>query len=157
MRLWCFLKSRRGFVAALLGSAVVLLTACTPYKTDYFGIWQALDDSGPDNVVYEYMITDGDTENGVTVRVIRKSYEFNRERTFLVWTESNPYYFSGSYDPDGGAVTVPFGVIIFEVTSGSLLYNNLRFAKRGRNTEAKLKFVARKNLKMAFPDVPVVD
>ncbi len=147
-------------LSLLLLPLAFVLASCTAYKDDYTGTWIGLDESGQNYIVYEYMFTDVATpgnENALSVRVIRKSYEFNPEKTILSWTETIPHYFPCVYDEDTGIVSTPFGPIEFEVKSGSLIYNNIHFTKKAKNTELKLKYVARDHLKTLYPEIPIND
>lgn len=149
------LRWRMG-LAVLCLTLVTLISSCTPYREDYFGTWVGLDEYPANFVVYEYFISDSGNDSTCSVKVIRRSYELNEDRTAVVWTESLPHYFPGVYSDDG-TVRTAFGVLSYEISSGNLLYNGIRFTKKARNTEIKLQQVARSQASRVFPDLPIED
>lgn len=144
--------------SAMVLFVVFSINGCTPAIDDYAGTWVGLDERNPEHSsVYEYQIAEAG-DNQLSVRVIKKSYEYSQTSDVYVWTESAPKYFPALYSPnEGGAISTPFGILKYDVATGGLDYNNIRFVKKAKNTELKLKYVARKHISDSKPEAHFVD
>lgn len=148
-------------IKALMAICIFMLLSvcgCTPSLDSYLGTWVGIDENNPKNiVVYEYQIAEAG-ENQLSISVIRKAYELSQSNEYYIWTESIPRYFPAVYNPkDKGIVSTPFGLLKYDIGVGNIKYGNITFVKKAKNTELKLKYVARKAVKEMSPKIPIID
>lgn len=136
--------------------AALTLAGCTPYYEDYLGTWVGIDESDPVNMVlYEYHIVTAGGQD-YAIRLTRSYYEVDPDLGAR-WINSQPRFLIAHYDPESGRVQAPFGELDFEIGHGNIKFGTINFIRKAKNTELKLKYVARQAIKRAYPDLPVTD
>ena len=147
---------RKAAAGVLLAAAALWLAACTPYYEDFMGTWVGIDESNPQDIVlYEYEIVSAGGQD-YAIRLTRSSYVINDDFG-AVWTTSQPRFLLARYNPDDGSVTAPFGTLTYSTKSGNVVFGNINFVRKAKNTELKLKYVARRAVEKYYPDVPITD
>lgn len=153
--MWCRVK--RSFDSLmLLFVATIMLASCTPYPKDYVGYWVGIDETVDGCPLYEFSIASM-SETTFTVKVIQKRYNLRPDNSAIVWLESPPKYYEGIYDPNDGVLICAFGIFDYSVKNGSMKLGNINLIRKAKNSEVKLKYVARKIFATKYPDIPIAD
>lgn len=108
-----------------------------------------------DIVVYEFEIVKAGGTS-YSIRLIRSHYEVE-EGMGMYWIPSQPRFLPGWYNEDNGQLQAPFGVLRCSISDGSIKFGNINFVRKAKNTELKLKYVARQAARKANPDLPISD
>lgn len=150
-----FQKTSIGILAAIL-SFVLLATGCEARSDDYAGTWMGVDESRGNPIVFEYEIDPSDTGNGYTIKVTQSQYQNNVNNSATAWVSTAPHFFTGKLDGNGNLVS-DIGVIKADPGNFQLKYGNISLVRKAKNTEVKLKYVARNYIESKYPGIAIGD
>lgn len=137
--------------------ACVVFSGCSkPTGDDYVGTWMGIDDSRNNYSVYQYDIAANQNGRDYVVRVTQYHYDITSVEGLAVWTATQPHYFRAVIDQNGDLMS-DIGKIVADPANFRLKYGDINLIRRSKNTEAKLKFVARSNLEKQYADMKFND
>lgn len=135
----------------------ILLCSCNAKLNQFEGTWIGIDESNQNQIVmYEYEIAMAE-HNKVSIRVIRSAYEYNDTMNTVYWTASLPKYFPGTFMEKDGVIVTPFGVLEYSVAYNNIVYNKINFIRKAKNSELKLREVARNVALQRYPEAVFAD
>lgn len=137
---------------AVLSCCVLVFSGCGRTVSDYTGIWMGIDESGNNYSVYQCDIAASANGQDVTIRMTQYRYELTNNNKLAVWKATAPHFFNGYLDRDGNLVS-DVGVIKAKPSSFQLVYGDIIMTRKAKNTEVKLKYVARDKLSSMFPEL----
>ncbi len=135
----------------------ILLCSCNAKLNQFEGTWVGIDESNPNQIVmYEYEIALAEQDK-VSIRVIRSAYEHNDTMNTVYWTASLPKYFPGTFKAKEGVIVTSFGVLEYSVAYNNIVYNKINFIRKAKNSELKLREVARNVALQRYPEAVFAD
>lgn len=158
MALLTTFKSRKasiGIFAALLG-IMLFITGCEARDSDYTGSWMGVDESRGNPIVFEYDIAPAQNGNGYTITVTQSQYKNNVNNSVSEWMSTAPHFFTAQIDNKGQLVS-DIGIIKADPANFQLKYGNIALVRKAKNTEVKLKYVARDWIEKTYPGINIAD
>ncbi len=135
----------------------VMATGCGSGVDDYTGTWMGIDETGRGlSKVYQYDIAISENGTDYTIRVTQSDYQVSLNHSSANWRSTMPHYFTAQMNSDGDLVS-DIGVIRADPNNFRLVYGNIYLVRKAKNTEAKFKYVARKEIEQLYPGIVVND
>lgn len=145
-------KFKSACVVAFLSCCVLVMTGCGRNIDDYTGSWMGVDEVNNNFAVYQCDIMASANGSDLTIRMTQYRYEVTNDGKIAVWTATKPHYFNGRLDRDGNLVS-DIGVLSAKPGTFQLMYGDIAMTRKAKNTEVKLKYLARDRLSALYPDM----
>lgn len=137
--------------------AALMLGGCGVSNDEYAGTWMGIDEQGNGNSkIYQYTITPDDSGYGYMIEVVQSDYTVNINHSQARWRSTSPHYFNAQMNANGDLVS-DIGVIRADPANFRLIYGNIYLVRKAKNTEVKLKYVARREIESMYPGIMIAD